>query len=154
MVLSSLGFEALPFPSLGGRGGAGEMTHKKKIKGKETKSQWHTHAAPNIHTPKQMKKARKKEKFYGVLIWNEMEFGTDSHIWHCQQKLMSGLVTLWALMPFLHLSLKNVPGKFSCAASDIVFPLLLNGLDGEIYFIPSQFHKALNNKDIFHLAFK
>lgn len=39
-------------------------------------------------------KSKEKVKFYRVLIWNEMEFGTDSHIWHCQQKLMSGPVTL------------------------------------------------------------
>lgn len=39
-------------------------------------------------------KSKEKGKFYRVLIWNEMEFGTDSHIWHCHQKLMSGLVTL------------------------------------------------------------
>lgn len=48
----------------------------------------------HTHTPKQRKKSKEKGKFYRVLIWNEMEFGTDSHIWHCHQKLMSGLVTL------------------------------------------------------------
>jgi len=45
-------------------------------------------------------------------------------------------------------------GKFSCAASDIVFTMLLNGLDGEIHLPSPQFHKALHVKAVFHLAFK
>lgn len=32
--------------------------------------------------------------------------------------------------------------------------MLLNGLEGEIHFPRPQFHKALNIKDVIHLAFK
>lgn len=54
-----------------------------------------THTCCPTHTPPQTEeKSKGKVKFYRMLIWNEMEFGTGSHIWHCQQKLVSGPVIL------------------------------------------------------------
>ena len=87
---------------------------KKKERKKERKEVKNTHTflyTPYHYIQTHTQEGKKKRKLYEVSTWNEMDFWTDSHIWHCQQKLVGGHISLWALMPFLHRSFKNVTQK-------------------------------------------
>lgn len=88
MVLSSSGFHTFPLSSIG-----------KQKNGKRKKQRiLTTHTLSSIATPPLSthteENKEKKGRFYEEPIWNEMDFCTDSHIWHCQQKLVGGPVSL------------------------------------------------------------